>query len=327
MKQASPTTKRLLSLIAALCLAGSAPTTFAQTAAKVWHVALCHVGLDHEPPGLDTLHETLNKMGYVDGKNLRFDWRNQRDADTAAATLKEWVADKVDVIVAFEDQCVRAAISTTKTIPIVFVHTYDPLVGGYIKSFARPGGNVTGVLSNFSLIGKRIELLKEIDPRLQNVLVLSDREDPYAANEVALARETAARLGVKTVERDAHSEADLRRVFADLKPGEVGALVVASPDLQTNHPHLIIKLGNDSRLLVAGQREAWVEWGALVSYSSDFPSAGPKAARYIDQIFKGANPGDLPVEQVSETIIKINDECARALGLTIPQSVRLRATR
>jgi putative ABC transport system substrate-binding protein len=176
------------------------------------------------------------------------------------------------------------------------------------------------------LIGKRIELLKEIDPRLQNVLVLSDRKDPYAAKEVALARDSAAQMGVNVVERDAHTEADLRRVFAGLKPGEVGAVVVASPDLQTNHPHLIIQLGNDSRLPVAGQREAWVDWGALLSYSSDFPSAGPKAARYVDEIFKGANPGDLPVEQVSEIVIKVNDERARALGLTIPQSVRLRET-
>jgi putative ABC transport system substrate-binding protein len=326
MKPASPITKRLFGLVVALCLTASTPTVFAQKAAKVWHVAVCHVGLDHVPPGLDTLHEALNKMGYVDGKNLSFDWRNQRDADTAAVTVKEWVADKVDVIVAFEDQCVRAAISATKTIPIVFVHTYDPLIGGYIKSFARPGGNVTGVLSNFSLIGKRIELLKEIDPRLQNVLVLSDRKDPYAAKELALAHESAEQLGVNLVDRDAHTEADLRRVFANLKPGEVGAVVVASPDLQTNHPHLIIQLGNDSRLPVAGQREAWVDWGALVSYSSDFPSAGPKAARYVDEIFKGANPGDLPVEQVSEIVIKVNDERARALGLTIPQSVRLRAT-
>jgi len=326
MKPASPTTKGLVSLIAALCLAGSAPMAFAQQAGKVWHVALCHVGLDHEPPGLDTLHEALNNMGYVDGKNLRFDWRNQRDADAASATVKEWVADKVDVIVAFEDQCVRAAVSATKTIPIVFVHVYDPVVGGYIKSFARPGGNVTGVLSNLGLIGKRVELLKEIDPRLQNVLVLSDRKDPYAANEVALARQAAAGLGVNLVVRDAHTETDLRRVFAELKPGEVGAVIVASPDLQTNHPRLIIDLSKDARLAVAGHREAWVDWGALVSYSSDFPSAGPKAARYIDQIFKGANPGDLPVEQVSEIVIKVNDERARALGLTIPQSVRLRAT-
>jgi putative ABC transport system substrate-binding protein len=201
----------------------------------------------------------------------------------------------------------------------------DPVRFGFVASLARPGGNITGVLSNLGLIVKRLELLKEIDPRLQNVLVLSDGKDPYAAAELALAREAAARLGLKLVERDAHTEADLKRVFAELKPGQAGAVIVASPDLQTNHPRLIIKLSNDARLPVAGHREAWVEWGALASYSSDFPSAGPKAARYIDQIFKGANPGDLPVEQVSEIVIKVNDQRARELGLTIPQSVRVRA--
>jgi putative ABC transport system substrate-binding protein len=312
--------------VALFALWGPMQTACAEEAPKVWHVALCHVGLDHEPPGLDTLHQALNAMGYVDGKNLRFDWRNQVDASAAEATVKNWVAAKVDVIVAFEDQCVRAAASATKKIPIVFVHIYDPVVGGYVKSLAKPGGNLTGVLSNLGLIGKRLELLKEIDPRLENVLVLSDRTDPYAANEVALARKAAAGVGVKLVERDAHSESDLRRVFADLKPGQVGAVIVASPDLQTNHPRLIIKLSNDARLPVAGHREAWVEWGALVSYSSDFPSAGPKAARYIDKIFKGANPGDLPVEQVSEIVIKVNEQRARELGLTIPQSVRVRAS-
>ena len=318
--------QRVFCLIALCWLAAFAQPALAQKATKVWHVALCHVGLDHEPPGLDTLHRALNEMGYVDGKNLRFDWRNQRDADAAAATMKEWVAGNVDAIVGFEDQCVRAASAATKKIPIIFVHIYDPVVAGYVKTLARPGGNLTGVLSNLGLIGKRLELLKEIDPRLENVLVLSDLRDPYAASELTLAREAATTLGVKLVERDAHTEADLRRVFAELKSRQIGAVIVASPDLQTNHPRLIIKLSNDARLPVAGHREAWVEWGALASYSSDFPSAGPKAARYIDEIFKGANPAELPVEQVSEIVIKVNESRARELGLTIPQSVRVRAS-
>jgi putative ABC transport system substrate-binding protein len=311
--------------LAAAFLAASSQSALAQNAPKVWHVALCHVGLDHEPPGLDTLHHALNDMGYVDGKNLWYDWRNQRDGAAAAATIKEWVAGKVDVIVGFEDQCVRAASLATKTIPIIFVHIYDPLAASYIKSLAHPGGNLTGVVSNLSLIGKRLEVLKEIDPRLESVLVLSDRNDPYSASELKLARQAAARLGLKLVERDAHAEADLKRVFADLKPGQVGAVIVASPDLQTNQPRLIIKLSDDARLPVAGHRAAWVDWGAVVSYSSDLPLAGPKAARYIDKIFKGANPADLPVEEVSEIVIKVNPTRAHEFGLTIPQSVLVRA--
>lgn len=315
----------LVCLAASLFSLAPSQTVLGQNATKVWHVALCHVGLDHEPPGLDTLHQALNDMGYVDGKNLRFDWRNQLDADTASATIKAWVAANVDVIVGFEDQCVRAASKETSKIPIVFVHIYDPVLGGYVKSLARPGGNITGVLSNLGLIGKRLELLKEIDPRIQSVLVLADRQDPYAAGEVALARKAAAGLGLQLIERDAHTETDLKQVFGALNPGQVNAVIVASPDLQTNHPRLIINLSNAARLAVAGHREAWVEWGALLSYSSDFPSAGPKTARYIDEIFKGASPGDLPVEQVSEIIVKVNEQRAKELGLTIPQSVRLQA--
>ena len=312
-------------LVAGFCLTPPYQTAFAQKAAKVWHVALCHVGLDHEPPGLYSLHKSLNDMGYQDSKNLRFDWRNQPDAAAAEATIKEWVAGDVDVIVGFEDQCIRAARAATAKIPIVFVQIYDPQSAGYIKSLAKPGGNLTGPVANLKLIDKRLELLKEIDPSVNGVLVLFDGRDPYARGELALARQAAARLNLKLVERGAATEADLRRVFAGLKPGEVGALIVASPDLQTNHPRLIIQLGEAARLPVVGHREAWVQWGALMSYSTDAETAGPVAARYIDKIFKGANPADLPVEELSTTILALNLKRARELGLTIPQSVRVRA--
>src|SRR5215469_1020036 len=132
---------------------------------------------------------------------------------------------------------------------------------------------------------------------------------------------------MKLIERDAGSEADLKRVFAGLKPGEVNAVITASPDLQTNHPHLIIELGEAAKLPVVGHREAWVEWGALLSYSTDADTAGPVAARYIDKIFKGANAGDLPVEELSVTILAVNAKRARELGLTIPPAVQVRADR
>ena len=118
-----------------------------------------------------------------------------------------------------------------------------------------------------------------------------------------------------------------KRVFAELKPGEVDAVIVTSPDLQTNHPRLIIKLGEDARLPVVGHREAWVEWGAVLSYSTDADTAGPAAARYIDKIFKGAKPGDLAVEELSRTVLAINAKRARELGITIPPPIAARADR
>ena len=315
---------RLVGLVAACCLGLLPQATFAQKAPKVWHIGLCHVGLDHEPPGLHTLHKALNDLGYADGKNLNFDWRNQADAATAAKTVKAWVAARVDLIVAFEDQCVSAAEAATSTIPIVFVQIYDPKAAGFIQSLARPGGNATGPVANLKLLDKRLQIFKEIDPKAERILVLYDKDDPYSAGERALARNAAAPLKLTLVERAAGSEAEVKQVFAGLKPGEVDAVIVASPHLQTNHPHLIIDLSEKARLPVVGHREAWVDWGALVSYSSDGDSAGPVAARYIDKIFKGAKPGDLAVEELSTTVLAVNFKRAHELGLTVPPSVAVR---
>jgi putative ABC transport system substrate-binding protein len=314
----------LLRLVAVSCLCSPPQAAFAQTATKVWHVGLCHVGLDHEPPGLHTLHKALNEMGYVDGKNLNFDWRNQADAAAAARTIREWVASRVDLIVAFEDQCVSAAEAATSTIPIVFVQIYDPQAAGFIHSLARPGGNATGPVANLRLLDKRLQIFKEIDPKAERVLVLYDRNDPYANGERALARDAAAPLKLTLVERAAGSEAEVKQVFAGLRPGEVDAVIVASPHLQTNHPHLIIDLSRQAGLPVIGHREAWVDWGALVSYSSDGDSAGPVAARYIDKIFKGAKPGDLAVEELSTTVLAVNFKRAHELGLSVPPSIEIR---
>ena len=313
-----------LGLVAASCLYSPPQAAFAQKATKVWHIGVCHVGLDHEPPGLDTLHKALNDMGYVDGKNLNFDWRNQADAAAAGRTMKEWVAAPVDLIVGFEDQCVSAAEALTSTIPIVFVQIYDPQAAGFIQTLARPGGNATGPVANLKLLDKRLQLLKEIDPKVKRILVLYDKDDPYSDGERSLARRAAAPLNLTLVERAAGTEAEVKQVFAGLKPGEVDAVTVASPHLQTNHPKLIIKLSEDARLPVVGHREAWVDWGALLSYSSDGDSAGPVAARYIDKIFKGAKPADLPVEELSTTVLAVNFKRARELGLTVPQSIAVR---
>jgi putative tryptophan/tyrosine transport system substrate-binding protein len=154
-------------------------------------IALCHVGLDHEPPSLPTLHQVLNEVGYEDGRNLRFDWRNQADEAAAEATTKEWGAAGVDLIVAFEDQCVRAARAATAEIPIVMVHAFDPEAAGYIESLARPGGNVTGPVSNLDLIAKKIEFFNEIGFR--RALALVDPTDPFTPRELAKLRRQGLR--------------------------------------------------------------------------------------------------------------------------------------
>jgi putative ABC transport system substrate-binding protein len=271
------------------------------------------------------LHQALNEMGYEDEKNLRFDWRNQADEVAAEATTKEWVATGVDLIVTFEDQCARAAMAATSTIPIVFVHTLDPLTSGYIDSLARPGGNITGPVSNLGLVAKRLELLEEIDPTLQRVLMLVDPADPFVQT-LERARRAASTLGLELVERAAHSAADLERIFAELQPGEVGAVIVGSLDLMTNQTHVIFDLAAKAELPLAGHRRQWAEWGELFAYGTDFPDAGRVAARYVDRILKGANPAELPVEQLSEFVLTLNLKRAEDFGLTIPPAVLLRAS-
>jgi putative tryptophan/tyrosine transport system substrate-binding protein len=296
----------------------------AQTS-KVWRVGLCHVGLDHDPPSLHSLKEELARLGYVDGKNLVFDWRNQASAETADVQIRDWTAKNYDLIVAFEDQCVRAAKTATSTIPIVFAHTSDPVDAGFIQSLSRPGGNVTGPVTNITLTGKRLELLKRIDPHLRRVLVLADHHDAASPAWIEAARKTAAGLGVDIVERDTPTAVELERAFAELKPGEVGGVIAGSMYVVTNLTTPILTMAEHARVPVAAHNPNWVKSGALLSYGHDVAAAGPMAAHYIDKIFKGAKPSDLPAQEVSKFILVINLRTAQRLGLSIPPDVLVQA--
>jgi putative tryptophan/tyrosine transport system substrate-binding protein len=158
--------------------------TVAAEQTKMWHIGLFHVGLDHVPPSLPTLRQRLREMGYIEGENLRFDWRNLADEDQARATARQFVKEGVNLIVAFEDQTSRAAKAATTQIPIVFVHVYDPVAAGYVQSLAHPGANLTGVVSFLEVVGKRLEVLKQIVPSLHRALVLVDPEDPITPREL-----------------------------------------------------------------------------------------------------------------------------------------------
>jgi putative tryptophan/tyrosine transport system substrate-binding protein len=283
------------------------------------------VGLDHDPPSLYSLKEELARLGYIDGKNLVFDWRNQESAETADIQIREWVAKNYDLIVAYEDQCVRAAKAATSTIPIVFGHTSDPVEAGFIQSYSRPGGNITGPVTNITLTGKRVELLKRMDPQLRRVLVLTDHHDAASSAWIEAARKTAAGLGVDIVERNTHTAAELERAFAELKPGEVGGVIAASMYVITNLTTPILTMAERARVPVASHNINWVKAGALLSYGPDVVAAGPIAARYIDKIFRGAKPADLPVEEVSKVILVINLKTAQRLGLSVPPDILVQA--
>jgi len=300
-------------------------TAEAQRPAKVWRIGLFHVGLDHVPPSLDGLREGLKALGYEDGKNIRLDWRNLLDKDAAQVTAREWLRDGVDLIVAFEPQTVRAAKAATSQVPIVFLHVDDPVTDGFVASFARPGGNLTGFAGRPTLRDKQLEIFKELVPGLRRLLVLRDPTDPATVRMSAVVQEAAATLKLHLVEREVTTAADIERVFGALKPGEVDGVFLISPRLETNYLSLILRLASERHLPLPGPLKLWVTRGALFYYGVNYPALGGAAAQYVDKILKGAKPADLPVEYPRRFELILNRNTARAFGLTIPPSLLLQA--
>src|SRR5262249_39941254 len=296
-----------------------------QQAGKVWRIGLFHVGLDHVPPSLDGLREGLTALGYEEGKNIHFDWHNLADEDAARSTAHAFVRDRVDLIVAFENQTMRAARTVSTEIPVVMLHVTAPVENGFIKSFAHPGGNVTGFAGLGDFPSKEVELFKELVPRLNRLLVLFDAGDQVSLRWLTDVRQAATKLKIELVERQTVSPADVERVFAAIKPGDVDAVFVSSPHLRPRFFANFLGFALKSHLPLYGHRREWVEKGALFSYNLDLRSVGKAAARYVDKILKGTKPADLPVEQSSQFQLIINAKTAKALGLTIPPSLLLRA--
>jgi len=297
----------------------------AQRAGKVYGLGLFHVGLDHVPPSLEPLRATLKALGYEEQGNLRFDWRNLADERAAREVVRDFVAQPVDVIVAFENVTARAAKAATTTIPVVFVHVTDPVRDGFVKSLAHPGGNLTGFSGVGDAAAKEIELLAEAVPGTRRILVLEDAHDPTTARRLDDMRRTASRLKVTLLEREATDVSSIEHVLKSVKRGDVDGVIVASADLRSRFAGETMRLANTRNLPCYVHRKEWVQKGGFISYSPDLAAVGPLAAGYIDKILKGAKPADLPVQEFSQYELVINLKTAKALGVTVPQSLLARA--
>lgn len=305
-----------LGVVAACGFAG-VPT---KPAGTPWRLGLFHVGIDHVPASLDPLREELAGLGYEEGKNLELDWRNLPNETAAQAVAREFVGRRVDLIVAFENQTMRAVRDATSEIPVVFLHVDDPVANGWVESLARPGGNLTGFVGQPDLPDKRIEYFKVLVPSLRRLLVLLDPNDPVTPRVLPAVRKAAATLSVELVEREVTGEESLGQVFADLQPGDADGVFPASRNIQTNLTLPIIRLGLEKRMSVASHRKEFVEQGALFSYGPDQAATGRAGAHLIAKILGGARPADLPVEQMDVLELVVNLKVARSLGLAIPQS-------
>jgi putative tryptophan/tyrosine transport system substrate-binding protein len=218
--------------------------------AKVWRIGLFHVGLDHVPSSLEGLREGLNALGYEDGKHLRLDRHNLPDEAAAQATAQAFVREPVDLLVAFENQAIRAAQAATTTIPIVMVHAYDPIRNGFVQNLTHPEGNLTGQAA-FSWEGwyaKKLELFKELVPHLRRVLVLVDPHDSLTPTLLPEVQRAVAALQLQLMVRDVTTHAGIEQVFSALTPGEVEGVFPASNNLETNFPAVTLRLALTHRL-------------------------------------------------------------------------------
>jgi putative ABC transport system substrate-binding protein len=281
------------------------------------------------PARIEAFRQGLRDVGYVEGKNIIIDYRYaERKVDRLPALAAELVHLKVDVIVTSASQETRAAKEATNTIPIVMINEGDPVATGFVASLARPGGNITG-LSTLSpeLSGKRLELLKEILPKLSRVAVLGSSTSPDNTDTLRELETAAQELKIKLQYLDVLNPNDIETAFRAAGKEGADAVIVLSNSMLTSQRRQIIDLAVKSRLPASYARPEFVESGGLMTYGVSLIDNSRRAASYVDKILNGANPADLPVEQPTKFELVINLKTAKQIGLIIPPNVLARADR
>lgn len=278
---------------------------------------------------MEALRAGLRELGYVEGRTLFLDFRYADGVlERLPALAAELVALKPDVIVAGSAVGVTAAYRTTQTIPILMFSTVDPVTLGVVKSIARPGGNVTGIWmfsGGDALVGKRIELLKEVVPGLSRMGVIASSNDPSDAATLRLLPAATRSLGVTYKIFDASTPAQLDAAFTQaVSDGMQAMFINQNPFLFTNREQVAALAARARLPAITGYRE-FAEVGGLMSYGSSLRGGYRQSARLLDKLLKGASPADLPIEQATAFDLVINNKTAKALGLDIPESFLLRA--
>lgn len=271
----------------------------------------------------------LREFGYVDGQNIRVDFRKAGgNVEKLGALADELVSLKVDVLVAEGTQAIEAAKRATKTIPIVFPVTFDPVQSGFVVSLARPGGNITGLSPlNPIITAKRVELLREVIPHSSRLAILRNPTNPGSLFAVRETETAAKQLGIQTQVFEARTLSELDTAFRAAVAGHVDAVMVVSDGFFFSQQSHIVELETANHLPGMFDTAGFVERGGLISYGADLAELFRRSGSYVDKILKGANPANLPVEQASKFELFVNLKTAKQLGLTIPSSVLIRADR
>jgi putative ABC transport system substrate-binding protein len=300
----------------------------AQQAKKVPRIGyMSQQSLASESARVEGFRHGLRDLGYIEGKNIAVEYRwGEGNADRVPDLAAELVRLKVDIIVAAGNLAALAAKNATKTIPIVFPLSGDPLRGGLVASLARPGGNVTGLTSIAQeLGGKRLELLKEVVSRLSRVAVLSNPTNPVHGPALDDVKVAALSLGLQLQLLEVKGADEFESAFSTIRRMRAQALLGQPDEMFNTRRALVAALAVKGRLPTMFYNRDWAEAGSLMSYGVDVPDMFRRAAIYVDKILKGTKPADLPVEQPTKFEFVINLKTAKQIGLTIPQSVLYRA--
>ncbi len=314
----------LLALVLSLVFAST--LAWAQQTKKNPVVGLLMVGVRPDEPLVEVFRQGLRELGYVEGRNIKFEYRSADHPDRLPGLAEELVQLKVDVIVAISTPAAQAAKRATSTIPIVVTLVADPVGTGLVADLARPGGNVTGLSSMIAEISaKRLALLKEAVPRLTQVSVLWNPDMAWHAKAIEDLKAAAPSLSMDLNFVGVRTAAEFDAAFSAVSRAHAQALYLLDSTLSYAHRMTLTKRASKARLPNIHASRVYAEAGGLMSYGADWADLMRRSAGYVDKILKGARPGNLPIEQPTKFDLVVNLKTAKALGITIPQSILLQA--
>jgi putative ABC transport system substrate-binding protein len=265
----------------------------------------------------------MRELGYAEGKNLEVEWRFAHGKNELLAGLAaELVKRKVDVIVSNSPQAIRAAQKATATIPIVMTSVSDPVGSGFVQSLAHPGGNITGLSTISDDLGpKQLEMLLSIAPKLSRVAVLANPDSPGNIKALTNLQAAARRTGLIILPVNARVPQEIEDAYSQMAREKAGGLIILRDSIFNQQRRQIAELAAKHRLPTIASLREYVETGVLMSYGSSVSEQYRRAATFVDKIFKGAKPAELPVEQPTKLELFINGKTAKLLGLKIPPSL------
>jgi putative ABC transport system substrate-binding protein len=314
-------------LLAIIVLAAVSPVD-AQSAGKLYRIGV----LDPNTaaifaPRTNALRQGLRGLGYVEGENFVIEFRH---ADGKVERLPELAAElvrlKVNVIIASSSPAAMAARDATKEIPILFSILGDPLATGLVASLARPGGNVTGLtMGSAELYGKRLELLKETVPKLSQAAILFHPETVNAHVGLKETQAAGQALRIRIVPLEVRTAEDINRAFESATKSKVGGITFVENPPITTYRQQVVELAVKNKIPAIYANTEWCESGGLVCYGRNSPDSFRRLAVYVDKIFKGVKPTEIPVEQSMKFEFVFNLKAAKQIGLTIPPNVLVRA--